>query len=183
MPVRTSLLGLFACTLMACGARSLGDGDLPVGGPRPASGGDASTVRRPVCGDTVDPAIEAQSCGNIGEITIASIQVVDAGPPRGASPGQTALIEVRLSNTGKQAFQNPCVGLATDNPMVSVLPPNPYWGLFAVLPGTSETTTLVLSFDAAIQVGATVLVTAWVDALHAGCTNGATSTTAITVQP
>jgi hypothetical protein len=156
----------------ACGARTWLDGaDRQSLEPDGGDGAEAaSTFARPSCG-TVDPAAH-QGCNAIHELTLSNASVVDAGPKNGVWPGQTATIEVQVVNTGSQASGGPCIGVATDNPLASVLPPNPSWELFTVLPGAQGTLRAGVRFDASIPAWTIVHLTIWIDLVNAGCVNG-----------
>jgi hypothetical protein len=150
----------------ATDGRSGGDGTAVGNG----SEGVSSPALRPVCGGSITPG-QAQACRGIDKLTLSNPQVrdVEGGP---VARGRSGTIEVLLANPTSQGFGYPCVGFAADNAGVSFGSDNPSWFLYAIVAGASATFGTSVNFSSSIPPGTVVHFTAWIDVLHAGCTNG-----------
>ena len=158
-------LGLFASSVLAVCAG---------GAPADGAGAAAGPPRRPVCGGGPPYSGASHNCADAGKLTLSN---PTSRPARGGKvrPGDTVLLAVRLTNSAERGFAYPCVGFAADAPGVAFSGPNPvFTGGYAIKPGETSTFEIDAQLSASIPPGTVVHVTAWVDSLHAGCTNGAT---------
>jgi hypothetical protein len=158
-------LGLFASAALAVCA-----GGAPAGG----AGAAAGTPRRPVCGGGSPYSGASHSCADAGKLTLSDPTSRNARGGK-VGPGDTVVLAVRLTNSTGRGFAYPCVGFAADTPGVAFSGPNPVFpGGYAIGPGETSTFEINAQLSPSIAPGTVVRVTAWVDSLHAGCTNGAT---------
>jgi hypothetical protein len=166
---------LIACALGGCSSGRSGSQtvapDVEDGSPGPGDGAtDGSTGARPVCGGSITP--EA-TCTGVDQLTLSDPQVknLEGGP---ISAGQAGTIEILITNGSAQAVAYPCIGFATDDTRVSFTGTNPvFTGSFSITPSVSLSAKIDAQWKASIPSGTVVHLTAWVDVLHGGCTQGA----------
>jgi hypothetical protein len=124
---------------------------------------------RPFCGAPADSS--AFLCSGVGMLVLSNPAVRNA--EAGALvAGESGTIHVVVTNPTTQFVSYPCIGFATDDPRVTFGTPNPAFQFYGIGAGMSKTLQNSVQFAATIPSGTVVHLAAWVDSLHAACTNG-----------
>ena len=110
-------------------------------------------------------------CDGLEALTLSGGRIHDQRG-RAIGPGDAGTIEVRVMNTGPRPVNYPCVEFTADHAGVKFGADNPKATVYALAPGAATTFAAVVTVAASMRPGTVVRLTARLDVLHGGCTNG-----------